>query len=328
MTALVTLSKLPSTANLLLRAALKRDRFSHFITSNDVLPATVLSYAPKQMNRLKIDAFHAVTQWNVPALHPCYLHVMSFPLHLMLMLDKGFPFSLLGLVHISNEIMQSRPISADEDCVFCCYFGNLKLHPKGYTFSIHTEVRVKNQLCWSSVSTYLYRRAHTGYQALLDKEAYAEPDSQTSPASEFVTANQADNGIREEKTVAIEQSWLLEPALGRQYARVSGDYNPIHLTKISARLFGFKRAIAHGMWSKSRCLSAIEHIETGIFSQAFETGVQFSKPALLPSNVIFLANLNKKIGCDEQGANKLHINFLLSGAGGDTPHLSGKLHTI
>ena len=45
--------------------------------------------------------------------------------------------------------------------------------------------------------------------------------------------------------------------LGRRYGSVSGDLNPIHLSDPTAKLFGFPRAIAHGMWTKARCLAAL-----------------------------------------------------------------------
>ena len=45
--------------------------------------------------------------------------------------------------------------------------------------------------------------------------------------------------------------------IGRRYAGVSGDPNPIHMYAVTARLFGFKSAIAHGMWSYARVLAAL-----------------------------------------------------------------------
>ena len=50
--------------------------------------------------------------------------------------------------------------------------------------------------------------------------------------------------------------WRLPGDLGRRYAAVSGDRNPIHLYALTAKAFGFPRQIAHGMWSKARCLAA------------------------------------------------------------------------
>ena len=53
--------------------------------------------------------------------------------------------------------------------------------------------------------------------------------------------------------------WKLPGDLGREYAAVSGDHNPIHLYPLTAKAFGFPRQIAHGMWTKARCVAAFEN---------------------------------------------------------------------
>ena len=64
---------------------------------------------------------------------------------------------------------------------------------------------------------------------------------------------------------------------------MSGDHNPIHLYALTAKAFGFPRQIAHGMWSKARCLAALD----GRLPDAVTTEVAFKKPVLLPGTVTF-----------------------------------------
>jgi acyl dehydratase len=66
---------------------------------------------------------------------------------------------------------------------------------------------------------------------------------------------------------------------------VSGDHNPIHTSRIGARMFGFARPIAHGMWTKARCLAALE----GRLPGAYTVAVSFKLPILLPARVSFSA---------------------------------------
>ena len=81
--------------------------------------------------------------------------------------------------------------------------------------------------------------------------------------------------------------WKAPADIGRQYAKVSGDYNPIHLSAVSAKLFGFPTAIAHGLWNKARTLAALsEHLPTA----NVEIAVQFRKPVRLPSEVTLLSS--------------------------------------
>ncbi len=64
---------------------------------------------------------------------------------------------------------------------------------------------------------------------------------------------------------------------------MSGDRNPIHLYPLTAKALGFPRQIAHGMWSKARCIAAIENR----LPDAVRVEVAFKKPILLPGKVSF-----------------------------------------
>jgi acyl dehydratase len=77
--------------------------------------------------------------------------------------------------------------------------------------------------------------------------------------------------------------WRVPARVGGDYAAVSGDRNPIHTSRIGARLFGFPRPIAHGMWSVARCLAALE----GRLPDAYTVEVRFQRPILLPATVSF-----------------------------------------
>ncbi|QHJ13491.1 hypothetical protein FX988_03752 [Paraglaciecola mesophila] len=312
-----SVNALPSFASIMFRAALKRDNHAQFPPTFDRLPHKSFLFTAANLahfSKAKIERFHSVTHWQGTFLHPCYLHVVSFPLHMMLMLEKEFPFSLLGLVHIHNEITQYRPIRANEGCVFHCYFKDMKAHPKGVVFSIATDVRVNEELCWSSVSTNLYRDA-----------TLSAPEGKAQGAS----PNAQDECPQDEchYTGQKQESWYLGENVGRKYAQASGDFNPIHLTRVTAKLFGFKQAIAHGMWSKSRCLSAIEQAAPEIFEQSFNTQVQFIKPAMLPSNVQFTMCENSAETTQQNLATRRAFSLTSKAKHGanSSPHLSGEL---
>ena len=79
------------------------------------------------------------------------------------------------------------------------------------------------------------------------------------------------------------QQWLLAPDLGRRYAAVSGDYNPIHLHPFTARPFGLSRPIMHGMWTHARALAGLG----GALPERYGVRVQFAAPLRLPGRVGF-----------------------------------------
>jgi hypothetical protein len=246
-----------------------------------------------KVEAVKLDRFHRLVHWpqaHSPFLHPCYPQILAFPLHLQLLTQTDFPFKLLGLVHISNEIQQVRAISRDEKLDIRAYVANIAGHRLGLTFELVTEVWIEQQRVWCAKGTNLFRCENTGNE---------------KAGTLNVEPAQGDGEIAE--------SWQLDSSLGRLYAKVSGDYNPIHLYPISAKLLGFKRHIAHGMCSKSRCLSALATSGT----EAFNTVVKFQKPIFLPSKVNFLHH---------QGPDS--TNFSLKANEGGESHLSGTWITL
>jgi hypothetical protein len=184
-------------------------------------------------------------------LPPTYPHVLAFPLHMQLMTDGSFPFRAVGLVHIENRIEVRRPVLARQPLDVRVRAAE---HAREGAFALVTEVRTDGELAWREESTMLRRGG--------GPPADRRPDAGPEPS--FVA------------------EWRLPGDLGRRYASVSGDRNPIHLHPLTAKAFGFPRPIAHGMWTKARCLGALEPLP-----EAFETFVEFRKPILLPSRVDF-----------------------------------------
>ena len=136
----------------------------------------------------------------------------------------------------------------------------MEAHPRGKQFSLITEVRVGDELVWEEVSTNLKRGGGS------DDGAKA-PGSELPRAEDLPATRHVDARRRP----------------GRRYGSVSGDLNPIHVHPLTARLFGFKSAIAHGMWTKARCLGALQ----ARLPDAFTVEVAFKKPIFLPGKVEF-----------------------------------------
>ncbi|WP_036923539.1 MaoC family dehydratase [Propionicicella superfundia] len=193
---------------------------------------------------------------EVPA---TWLHVLSFPLQTYLMAERDFPFRLAGLVHVSNVIEQYRPVRVTEPVDIATAATGLAPHRRGVVFDLVGEVRVGPELVWRGTSTYLARGASLAVEA-------PEVPPTERPAPVPPTAR-----------------WRLPADLGRRYAAVSGDINPIHLSAVTARPFGFRRPIVHGMWTYARVLSSLD----GRLPHAFRADMRFLKPIPLPATVSF-----------------------------------------
>jgi acyl dehydratase len=184
--------------------------------------------------------------------------MLTFPLQMVLMSDRSFPLALPGFVHVRNRIEVLRPIGADAMLDLEVWAENFATHRSGATVDLRTTVITGGQEVWRSTSTYLSR----GAQA---PEGAPEADIEVSVCDLS-------------RPVA---TWRIPDDAGRRYAKVSGDVNPIHLSGLTAKAFGFKRAIAHGMWVKARVLGAL----SGRLPDAIEVDVSFRKPLFLPSTV-------------------------------------------
>ena len=238
-------------------------------------PAAVAEYA-------KVCGF--ALRDNLP---PTYPHVLAFPLHMAVMADGAFPFGAVGLVHIENRIEQRRPIAIGEELTIRVRPTELLPHPKGQTFSLVTEVASGEEAVWKGVSTMLRRSGKD------EKSAKKKADEvELTPAS---------------------ATWKLGGDLGRRYAGVSGDRNPIHMHSLTAKPLGFAAAIAHGMWTKARALAQLE----SKLPDGFAVDVRFRKPILLPARVEFA-------GSDEGE----EIAFEVRDAKRKTPHLDGRVQPL
>ena len=251
-----TLGTTPFLPPLYWRAALKRK-----ITGN-TLPEQGLrcrvSIDPKQ-----VAAYRKVCGFaESPILPATYPHILAFGLQMQLLTDKKFPFPLLGLIHLSNRIRIHRPLGGVSELSIAVHAQNLRPHPKGAIFDLITTVEDSLGLLWEAESRMLCRGVKL--------EGEPEDDAQPSPTQ-----------------VSELTRWKAPADIGRRYARVAGDYNPIHLSAITAKLFGFPTAIAHGLWNKARTLAALaDHLPKA----NFEVTVHFRKPVRLPSEVTLLAS--------------------------------------
>jgi acyl dehydratase len=222
------------------------------------LPATRLARTGVAVDRTALAGYDRVCGFPLTDVLPAtYPHVLAFPLQIALMSDRSFPLALPGLVHVRNRIEVLRPIGVDEALDLDVWAERFAAHRSGATVDLCASVSVAGEEVWRGRSTYLARGARAPEGA---------PGAETSVS------------IGEVRPVA---TWPVPDDAGRRYAKVSGDVNPIHLSGLTAKAFGFKRAIAHGMWVKARALAAL----SGRLPEALGVDVGFQKPLFLPSTV-------------------------------------------
>jgi acyl dehydratase len=216
---------------------------------------------------------------TLPATYP---HVLAFPLAMRLMSAPDFPFPVVGLVHVANRITVHRPIDAGSRLDLAVHAADLRPHDRGRQFDVIATAVADGAEVWRGVATYLKKERPREHR-----------DRGGQPPGPVPTAR-----------------WRIPARVGPDYAAVSGDHNPIHTSRLGARLFGFARPIAHGMWTKARCLAAFE----GRLPASYTVDVDFKLPILLPAAVAFAA---APAGEGRQ--------FAVHSAGSGRPHLTGSI---
>jgi acyl dehydratase len=257
--------------------------------SGDQADLESLTFAspPVTISREHVAAYARVCGFPAKDTAPLtYPHVLGFPMHLQAMADPAFPFPAIGGIHLTNVITSHRAIVIGETVEVSVRPENLQPHPKGRTVDFVTAVSAGGDEVWVGRSTYL-RRGPADDQG--------SPDASGEPVFDEVPPK----GV----------TWRLPGDLGRKYAAVSGDRNPIHLYPLTAKALGFKRQIAHGMWSAAHCVAALENR----LPDAVTVEVAFRRPIFLPGTVEF-ATLPTDTG----------LAFSLTNPRSGAPHLQGR----
>ncbi len=253
-----------------------------------ILPDTALLYPGVKLEKDKVEAFSKVCGYHpeqgVPVTFP---YILGFPLQMSLMLRSDFPFPVVGLVFLANSIKQHEALNTGQTMSVSVKTGSFLRHDKGQAFTLETSLITNGRTVWECTSTYLRRGIK-------------------SPKGADYLSLPSDPLLND-----VKETWDLPANLGKQYAKVSGDTNPIHTSALGAKLLGFKRAIAHGMWCKARILASI--LPNSPVTK-LEVDVNFKKPVFLPGTVSALYETQKK-----------QTIFELRDLDNEQPHLRGQL---
>lgn len=225
-----------------------------------ILPTERFKVARHKIDQQKLVNFQRLMKDTLrDELPSVFLHAQAFPLGLHAMSQPEFPLSLIGMVHLSNEVDHRRPVRPDEELTVSSWMENPQAHFAGTQFDVISQINVGEETVWRGVSVYLCKG-----QYLMGKP---------------------ERPGREEwdlEGLIATARWKYGTDIGREYAAVSGDFNPIHLSAISAKAAGMKSAMAHGMYSAARALAA-----TAPHFEGYKWSMSFESPVFLPATVSF-----------------------------------------
>lgn len=243
-----------------------------------------------------LDAQHIARYAEVCGFAPAsavpltYPQMLTFPLVMHYMTSGACPWPAMGTVHLANTITQHAPLVAGDAVRVELHTGELLAHEKGQVFTLNLRIlrHGMDECVWQATQTLL----RVGVRSPVGQpfDATVGPDLPLTRLGEFKAP--AD--------------------IGRRYAPVSGDYNPIHLWPLTARLLGFQRAIAHGLWTQARALALLQ--PDGVWPQATLHTV-FKRPLFLPAQATVW----------QADASPHERLFEVRDAAGQVPHLRARL---
>jgi acyl dehydratase len=191
---------------------------------------------------------------------PTYPHVLAMPLHLQIFACGSFPLRPMGLIHVSNVIEIPGRLRVGMRLDLTVSAGNYQRTDAGLVFDMSTEAAHEGEPVWRETCVFLSRWPDT-----VGRAGGRPPRPPKAPRDATVLAKLDVTG---------RTAW--------SYARVSGDYNPIHLNDRAARFFGLRGSISHGMWSLARSLA---EQPMPVLPSGVKIETQFLTPVQLPARV-------------------------------------------
>ena len=257
------------------------------VRRGDRLPDRTLIVDDVAIDRSNVAAYATITGLRygdtVPLTYP---FVLTYPTVMELVTGFDFPFAAVGAVHIKNVITRYRPIAVTDTVGISARADNLREHRRGLLVDIVSQVSVGNEPAWDQVTTFLHQQ-HT---SLSDTPGPDPPKAPKLPPPNAILR--------------------ITPQRIRRYASIGADHNPIHTSLLGAKLFGFPKPIAHGMFSAAAVLTNVE----GHLPDSVSYTVKFGKPVFLP------ASLSLYVDRVEQG-----WNIALRDTAEGYPHLTGSV---
>jgi hypothetical protein len=261
--AVIEFERIPSATAGFVRAVLKR---APGLKRGKDIPRIEARVSGVRANRGQLKQYRKLCGFTESKSLPLsYPHILAAPLHLAVLTHDHFPLKLLGAVHVRNHVKQKRALAVDEVFDIQVAVEGHREVEQGIEFDLVTKlVDAKRSIPWESVSTMLVRRG----KGKSGGKKWTPPD--------FTTFREI-------------ASWRAPSNIGLRYGRVAGDLNPIHVHALPARLFGFPRAIAHGMWNFARCAASLPS------AHKCELDIAFKRPLLLPGSADFLTRREGKV---------------------------------
>lgn len=209
-----------------------------------------------------------------PVAPPFYCATWETALALEMFAGLETPLPLGAMVHVSTDMVWARPLPPGEAIRCRVELDRVERTPRGLKLTVLSRNWMgAGQLCCQGTSVFMVRTRTP------------DPGEPAHPPRPRLAADPAPDADGWTELAR----WPLAAGAGRRYARVSGDYNPIHLWPWTARPFGFRAPILHGYATAARAAhTLIAQRLYGDPAALRRMRIAFRAPLPLPATVVLL----------------------------------------
>ena len=211
-------------------------------------------------NHQRNQAFNE--EFGCERLLPSYAFVLGYRFLGQLLLQANIPSKLAGLIHLSSQFTYVSEHDFSKDCDVEVTLTGFRQSSKGILYSFKTVLFQRGIKTLENTNM------------VLDKS----PHYKSNKAKSKGNWEQASYDVIAKLPVTIDTAW--------RYAKLSGDFNPIHLHKLSAKALGLPNALIHGMYNSHWSLA---QLDTSMLKNWQSIKVGFNRPCYLPSNISLVA---------------------------------------
>lgn len=228
----------------------------------DHIPLTTVSWDAFQFDEKTVNDYAAacglkIENGRIPVLFP---HSYFGPLHLKMLTDENFPLGMLGALHLRNHLIQSQALVLGKTYALKLAFTGERRRPQGLEIDYRTEIRDADRVVWESLTTFLVRKKF----------------KQEDPESDYA---QSIKGI---ESGAIVNTFPVPKNTGKRFGLITKDINPIHMSRLMAKAFGFERDLCHGMWALGKSLGLVKGVD---YDRPVRIDVAFKGPLYMERDI-------------------------------------------
>ena len=184
-------------------------------------------------------------------------------------------FKYKNVLHLGHKRVYSKKLSIDEKYDIKMCIDDIVVHSENrIVFLMRTDLFDSTfKLVTSSTDTIFVKNIDNKFLKKLEK-------SNTFGRSDISMYQQISKREADLKRYSKIFEYYVPSDMGLAYGRISGDLNPVHTSKVSAKVFGFKRPFLQGVCTANIVMKFLNTI-----CEPSEFSICFCKPLFLDSHI-------------------------------------------